>query len=240
VSLALEFKSEVVLAAQLVMRHRAPRLAALLVLSVICLALVRTDGDAGGSRIALLNGGVVAAVAASRPLAPGPALACAYRVAASWWLVPAGRLVGTLIVTLPIAGASALVLTQEATSPATLPLGLVTVVYAAALASLILAVTPILGSSFAAALGFLTAWFGTAPPSAVHIALQKWPAIQGAGVLVWNALPLNWRAVRWLREAREVDVLLLLAWSCVGIAGAAWTISAAYRSHRPPDGTPTA
>lgn len=238
-STALAFKSEVVLAAQLVMRHRAPRLAALLALLVVCLALLRSDGGGGSARTVLLIGGVVVAVGGSRPLAPGPALAGAYRVAAPGWLVPLGRLVGTLIVTLPVIAVGAVGLSHLAPDVPTGQLAVAVTVYCSAVASLMLAVTPVVGSSLAAVLGFSAAWVGIAPPTVIHAALQKWPAVQGPSVLVWNVMPFGWRAVRWMRDGNHADLVLLLAWSCLGLAVAAWAVSAAYRAQRPPDGAST-
>jgi hypothetical protein len=226
----LAFKSEVVLAAQLVTRHRAPRLAALL--AVIIVALSRLGGEAAssGQRTLLLISGIVASVAGSRLLTPGAALACAYRVAAPWWLVPAGRLVGALIVTLPVVAVGCLVTAPS--SPIPLEVGLGLVGYHAAVTAATLAVTPVLGGSAAAVLGFLAVWLGMASPAVVQGALDGWPVLQGPVVLLWNTLPLSWRAARWMQRGGEIDILFLLAWAVAGVAVAAWTARVAHRSRR--------
>jgi len=68
----LAAKAEVVFGLQLVTRHRAPRLAALLGLGVAALAAVSAPSPERTARVVLLVGGTLAAVAASRLLSPGP------------------------------------------------------------------------------------------------------------------------------------------------------------------------
>jgi hypothetical protein len=228
-----------VLAASLVMRHRAPRLAALLALTVIALALLQTGGESDGfgePAMVLLIAGTVAAVAGSRPLAPGAALASAYRAAAPWWMVPSGRLAGTLVLVLPMVAIAVMTLGPRVGATESLSLGVVAFLFSATVVAGMLVVTPILGSSVGASVGFLAVWLGTAPPSVVDAALARWPVARGTAVLVWNVLPLNWRAVRWVREGTWSDLLHLAVWLAAGLAAAAWAVTAAYRSQRPAEG----
>ncbi|MBI2616239.1 MAG: hypothetical protein HYW52_11315, partial [Gemmatimonadetes bacterium] len=98
----LAAKAEVVFGLQLVTRHRAPRLAALLGLGVAALAAASEPSPERVARVVLLVAGTLAAVSASRLLSPGPALAAARMVVAPWWLVPTGRLAGALCVLGPV------------------------------------------------------------------------------------------------------------------------------------------
>src|SRR3990172_2448329 len=68
----LAAKAEVVFGLQLVTRHRAPRLAALLGLGVAALAAVSAPSPERTARVVLLVGGTLAAVAAPRLPSPGP------------------------------------------------------------------------------------------------------------------------------------------------------------------------
>jgi hypothetical protein len=105
--------------------------------------------------------------------------------------------------------------------------------------SVTLAITPVVGASSAAVLGFLTAWFGIATPSTMQALLEKWPVFQGPAVLLWNTLPLHWRAASWIRDGCGIDILVLGVWTVAGMVGAAWTVAATHRSHRPPRGLAT-
>lgn len=235
VPLALAVKAEVVMGAHLVLRHRAPRLATLLALLVVVLAVLRDVGDTSGTGQAgtvFVIGGTLAAVGASRLLAPGAALAGARRVAALWWLVPTGRLIGALLVIAPIAGIAALTLGPHESGPGTIRLALIGTVYTAAMASVILACAPALGASAAAAVGLSAAWIGGLPPSAILNALDRWPLAQRPLGILWNLLPLNWRAVRWLQDGLLADGFVLLSWIALGILAAAWiTTASAHRSN---------
>ena len=198
----LAAKAEIVLGALLVIRHRTPRLTALLVLAVVASGFLTRGGPGGPAHsrwVVFVVAGSLVAVSASRLLAPGAALAAGYRVAASWWLVPSARLVGALFVTFPLVAGAALVLGQPVGAEFSAgDLISVTGLYAATLAALVLALTPAVGASAAAAIGFMAAWFGMLPPSAVSNAFERWPIVQRALVLAWNSLPLGWRAMRWL------------------------------------------
>lgn len=237
----LALQAEVVIGVLLVLRHRTLLLAGLLVLILLVSHMIaQSDGAATGSAVwvTLVVAGSLVAVAASRLLAPGANLAAAYRVAAAWWLVPAGRLVGGLAVTLPGVFAVALVVgATSVTAWQLVQLGLLTAGYAASAGALIMAVTPVVGASAAAALGFAVAWFGTVPPSGVSILLERWPLLQGPLVLLWNTLPLSWRAIRWLDRGGLVDPLVIVAWLPLAVATAAWTMTVCYRSQHPRPGS---
>jgi len=230
----LAAKAEIVLGALLVIRHRTPRLTALLVLAVVASGFLTRGGSgspANSPWVVFVVAGSLVAVSASRLLAPGAALAAGYRVAASWWLVPSARLVGALFVTFPLVAGAALVLGQPVGAGFSAgELISVTGLYAATLAALVLALTPAVGASAAAAIGFMAAWFGMLPPSAVSNAFERWPIVQRALVLAWNSLPLGWRATRWLERGTHGDGFLLFGWLLVGLATAAWAITWALRS----------
>ncbi len=237
-AMILATKAEAVLASQLVLRHRTPRLTGFLVLVVAALWFVRSREGAAvlpDARTVLLIAGTLGAVAASRLVAPGGALTCAYRVAGQWWMVPVGRTIGSLLVTLPLVGVAVLVLGAPASSLSGLcTLAMAALAYTAVTTSCVLACTPLLGSSIAATLGLVATWLGSLPPSAVHVALAKWPVVQGPVVLLWNLLPLNWRAARLFAQPGYSDSMVLLIWLLLGVGSAAWAIGAAHRAHRPP------
>ena len=236
----LGLQAEVAIGVLLVLRHRTLLLAGLLVLVVLVSHMIaRSGGAATGSAVwvSQVVAGSLVAVAASRLLAPGANLAAAYRVAAAWWLVPTGRLVGGLAVTLPAVVAVAFVVGgTSVTALQLVRLGLVTAGCAASAGALIMAVTPVVGASAAAALGFAGAWFGTVPPSGVSTLLERWPLLHGPLVLLWNTLPLGWRAIRWLDRGGLADPLVIVVWLPLAVAAAAWTMTVCYRSQHPPPG----
>src|SRR5258708_10382776 len=95
----LGFKAEVVLALQLITRHRAPRLALLLAGTVVVLLL--TEGAGPGSlevrrRTVALIGGALFAVFSSRLVVRGGPLSSIRRPGAPGGLVGAGRPTGLL------------------------------------------------------------------------------------------------------------------------------------------------
>jgi hypothetical protein len=115
-------------------------------------------------------------------------------------------------------------------------LGVVTACYVASGAALVMAVTPVMGASGAAAAGFIFAWFGTVPPSGVSAMVERWPLVQGPMVLIWNTLPLGWRAIRWFEHANSADPALIAVWFPVAVCAAAWTMTVCYRSQHPHPG----
>lgn len=229
----LTAKAEVVFGVQLVTRHRAPRLAALLALGIAGLAAASEPSPERVARVVLLVAGMLAVVAASRLLSPGPALAAARMVVAPWWLVPTGRLVGALCVVGPMTVGMALGLASA--SPQGAPvLGPVAVAlaYAVCVAACTMAVAPFWGASAAASVGFLGVWFGAAPPSALAALFAGWLPLQRVVIWLWNVLPLPWRASRWLASGGWADLLLLGAWTLMGLGVAAMHLAGTRRPRR--------
>ena len=229
----LAAKAEVVFGLQLVTRHRAPRLAALLGLGVAALAAVSAPSPERTARVVLLVGGTLAAVAASRLLSPGPALAAARMVVAPWWLVPTGRLVGVLCVVGPLTVGVGLALASA--SPQGAPILAPTAVavgFAVCVASCTMAMASWWGASAAASVGFLAVWFGGVPPSVVGALLAGWLPLQRIVTWLWNVLPLPWRAARWLASGGWEDGLLLGAWTLLGLGVAAMHLAGPRRPRR--------
>ncbi|HWP36173.1 MAG TPA: hypothetical protein VNL18_01345 [Gemmatimonadales bacterium] len=231
-SAALAFKADVVLGAQLVSRHRAPRLAALLALALL-VATVADRPTPAATRVPLacVVVGVLTAVGASRVFAPGGALAAARAAAGHWWIAPAGRLLGALAVIMPIglAGASLLVV-PGIPSSAVPRLSGILLLYGAVTAAFTAAWTPLVGSSVAAATGLITAWVGAVSPSGLLALLNAWPIVARPLVSLWNVLPLPWRAIRWFERGGPEDIALLCAWLAVAFLGAAWSVNRFYRT----------
>lgn len=235
-SVPLKLKAEAVLAVQLVSRHRATRLAVLLVLLLIAAVAAGEAASAGGRiRVVLVAAGTLGAVAGSRLLAPGGALAAARMSAADWWLAPTGRLLGAVCIVAPVGfvGVVAL-LAPRAPLTAHLATGAVTGVYALAVLATTAALAPAWGASAAAALGFFGAWLGPVPPSDVYALFAPVPLLQHPLVLGWNVLPLPWRAARWIEDGTAGDGLLLIGWIALGILAATWSTSRYYRAERDP------
>lgn len=233
-SVALALKADVVLGAQLVSRHRAPRLAALLVLSLLVAAAGHRPAP-GAVRVpmACVVVGILAAVGASRLFAPGGAVAAARAGAGKWWIAPVGRLLGGLAVVLPLglAGAALLALPGAGTDAMPRLSGILSL-YGAATAAVTAAAAPLIGSSAAAAIGLTTAWVGALPPSGLATMLAGWPVIARPLVSLWNVLPLPWRAIRWFERGGPGDLMLLAAWVVVAVLATAWSVNRFYRLAR--------
>ncbi|UCF41403.1 MAG: hypothetical protein JSW43_03475 [Gemmatimonadota bacterium] len=217
----LALKGEAVLGAQLVVRHRAVRLTALLSLAILVLALAQ--GGPGSPHTLFGVGGCLSAVAGSRLLAPGAALAAARRAAGPWWLAPAGRLAGLLLLLAPVlaVGAAALI-PSSGGEAAFVPLALAALLQAGALGALTLALAPAVGASASGMLGLTWALLGGLRPSEMLQLLAGWPYAQRVAVTAWNLLPLSWRAARWLRDGTPLDLVLLGSWVVAGTALGAW------------------
>ncbi|MBI4419762.1 MAG: hypothetical protein HY560_02980 [Gemmatimonadetes bacterium] len=225
---ALALKSEIMFGLQLVTRHRAPRLAGLLAASVTVLLLTGGASEAAlpaRQRALLWLAGILAGVAGSRLLSHGGPLAAARRVASPWLLVPAGRLLGFVTVAGPLFGATSGILigSRWGIGPAGLT-AVAMIVQAAATAALVMALSPAIGASGAAGLGLVAAFFGGLAPSSIAAALATWPVARGPAVMLWNTLPLPWRALRWLAEGTGSDPAFLALWVLAGLAASAWTI----------------
>ena len=225
-------KADIVLGAQLVSRHRSPRLAAVLVLAL----LVAAGGyhpapNSARVPMAVVAVGVLAAVAASRLFAPGGALAANRAAAARWWVAPVGRLTGALLLVLPLglAGTAFLVLPGAGLAHLIrVSIGLL--VYVTALAAGTAAITPLVGSSPAAVIGLASAWFGVIAPSALGTLLGGWPFVARPLVALWNVLPLPWRLMRWIGNGTVADPGMLALWIVVGITVLAWSPGRFYRT----------
>lgn len=205
----------------LVVRHRAVRLAGMLALLIMVLAVVQ--GVGASPHTLFVVGGCLAAVACSRLLAPGAAVAAARRTAGPWWLAPAGRLAGVVLLLAPVlaVGAAALAASGSEGTPF-VALGIAALLQAAALGALTLALTPAFGASAAGMVGLLAALLGGLRPSEVLGLFAGWPYAQRVAVTAWNLMPLGWRAARWLHEGVVLDLLVLAGWVVAGVALAAW------------------
>ncbi len=229
----LAAKGELVFAVQLVTRHRAPRLAALLGLGVAALAAASEPSPDRVARVVLLVAGMLAAVSASRLLSPGPALAAARMVVAPWWLVPIGRLTGALCVLGPVTVGLTVVLAAASPQGArVLAPAAVALVYAVCVGACTMAIAPFWGASAAASVGFLGVWFGVAPPSAMASLFAGWLPLQRVVIWLWNVLPLPWRAIRWLDSAGLGDPLVLTAWTLIGLGVASLPLAGPRRPQR--------
>lgn len=227
----MAFKADIVLGAQLVSRHRAPRLAALLVLALLVAAAGDRPAPASARvPLACVVVGILATVGASRLLAPGGALAAARAAAGRWWIAPAGRLLGALAVIMPLGLAGAALLALPGAAAGAMPrLSAMLLLYGAASAAVTAACAPLMGSSVAATLGLLTAWAGVVPPSGLLALLSGWPIVARPLVSLWNVLPLPWRVVRWFERGGPEDPALLGAWLVVAFLAAAWSVNRFYR-----------
>ncbi len=164
----LAFKAEVVLAILLVVRHRAPRLAVVLVLSLVLLVAQRNGHGAASQvsmgHIVVLIGATLATIGGSRLFAPGGPLCAARRVGARWWLPPLGRLVGLLCLIVPtVFAVSAVLVSPQGLGRASWT-AVVASTYAACLGALTLAVTPAWGPPPRAALASWELGSGAFPP----------------------------------------------------------------------------
>lgn len=217
----LTLKAEVVLGGLLVGRDRTFRLSLILVLALLLLAGASAGGVASTHTL-LVAAGTLGAVAGARLLAPGPALESVRRAAAVWWVPPVGHLAGSALFLAPVVGAAVLALVRPAENwVGAARCGVLAWGYGLTWASCSLALAPILGASPAAALGVLAVWLGGMPPSAVHELLRGAAVLQSPAVLLWNVLPLGWRAHRAL-SGNVMDAAVLATWVLAGIGMAAW------------------
>ena len=231
-SLRLALKAEAVLGLQLVTRHRAPRLAAGLGLALAATAAVSRSGPPGAGLV-LLIGSTVAVVGGSRLLAGGAAWGAARMVAARWWVVPMGRLVGALTAVAPFALGVAAAMAGSHGETGLWRMAWVTCVYSAVLVACTMALSPSLGASAAATLGCAVVWLGGVPPSALSALLAPWPLARQGAMWVWHVLPLPWRALRWLAGGPTADPLLLTVWLVAGVALAGRQLAVPRRKKRP-------
>lgn len=204
-------KAEIILAIQLVTRHRAFRMTA-----ALCgLALL-------GNRVAAARplesawavAGALGAVAGSRVLSRGAALASA-RLAAAPFRSVAGRFIGVMAVIAPLTAVGAAV----AGTP--MPLGVsrevgVGVGYAAVLTAVAMGGTGMVGASSAATFGVFAAWVGQLPPGAWS---EQLGAAGGLALGAWSALPMAWRVAA-AASGDPASFRVLAAWGMLGLGGA--------------------
>ncbi|MGD2136508.1 MAG: hypothetical protein PVF27_10120 [Gemmatimonadales bacterium] len=229
---AIAVKAEAVFGVFVTLRHRTVKLVLLLAAAVALLATV-SGGEASDPTTVLVIAASLGAVAGPRVLAPGSALDAARRAAGPWWLHPAGRLVGVAVLVVPVSfGAGALLGGDGGEWPTWSRLGVAAAGAALALGSVTMALAPLLGATAAGTVGLVLAWFGGVPPSGMAAVFGGWPWLARPVTLAWNALPLGWRAARWLQRGGAGDPLLLGCWIALGVALAAWAAGRWYRRDR--------
>jgi hypothetical protein len=230
VPMLLAAKGEMVIGALLVVRHRAVRLAMVLATTVVLLVVLQGAGQTSAayqSGSIFLISGSLAAVAGSRLMAPGAALAASRQAATVWWLVPTGRLIGALGVVLPVVTASAIASGMVSSGSLHLSVAVAVATYSAAVTSSVLALSPVVGASLAAAIGFVSVWVGFVPPRALDELLAGLPVARYTLVPLWHVLPFQWRAARLLNSCLSFDALLLIGWTVAGVVTAGWMTSVA-------------
>ena len=220
----MAFKAEAVFGVHLVVRHRAPRLAAALALAAGVSAGVGGVGTdpTTACRILLLLMGCTTAVCASRVLAAGPPLASARHVAVVSWLPVLGRFAGVMVLVAGGAGVLSLGLFRGAAPGIAARAFAGGALHAAATAALVLAVTPRIGAVAAAAVGVVVTVAGSATPGQLDafFAAAESPPLRAVTV-PWLVLPVPWRAVAWFAHGSVADLGVLLTW----LAGGLWVAS---------------
>ena len=208
----------------LAVRHGSVRLTAGAAASVIAVGLISGGGGApvSGMSWATIVAGSLAAVAGSRLMAPGPAVAAAWRSGSAWWLPAGGRLLGAAILLAPTVAVTVAALSGRAPDWHVALAACAVWVYATAVASVAMALAPMLGSSVSGAVALLGVWFGGIPPSGMYEAFSTWTYVQRPLVLMWNVLPLGWRAGRWIEQGPVPDGFVIGSWILLGVGVAAW------------------
>lgn len=212
-----------------VVRQRAWRLAVLLALLGVA---------AAGARGALTNGlvlmaaGMLGAVAGPPLLARGPMLSLQRRCAAAWWITPLGRALGAVAAVAPAIACALAVLLLGRTGADVVVAGASALVFACACIACGMALGTAVGESAAGAIGFMAVWIGSLPPSAMHELLGGVPYLQRPVVILWNTLPLAWRA-RAVLAGSLPSHLLLLAWTALAVVLAAWVAGYVFRDAEP-------
>lgn len=179
------FKAEMVLAAQVSLRHRSPRIAIACAATVIVIAvLAREPGRALGVEAGAVS--AVAAILGSRVLARGGPVECAAFVSGSVQRLVWGRFAGLVPVVMTAAWA-ANVLAGHAPFGRTFVLNSMC---ALAVGATTMALTPLLRASGAAAMGVVFAVGGSSP---VEAARAMFSDHGDAMATLWLLLPLPWR-----------------------------------------------
>jgi len=221
-SVLLGAKAEVVLGFLLLVRHRTVRLVCAVTLALAALSLLPNLGLTSGKHqpeTMLFVAGSLAAVAGSRLLAPGGALAASRQVAERCWLAPLGRLVGALFLVVPVVSIVAFSLNAVEYGP--VRMSIVTAVYVAAVASGAMALAPAMGATAATVAAMIVVWSGVVPASDLHRMLVNWPLLHRALVGSWYLFPLHWRACRLLDTGNLLDALVLSGWIVIAVTVAA-------------------
>jgi hypothetical protein len=229
VPLLLGAKAEVVIGTLLVVRNRAVRIACGLALTTgVLLSVQEAERIPCAHRPATVSliAGTLAAVAGSRLLAPGAALAASRHVATRWWLVPFGRLVGALLVVLPVVTVTVFALGLAEVEPFQFSMALT--IYSAAVASLAFSFAPVVGSSAAVVATLVTVWIGALPTSAVQATVGKWPLLQHVLALLWKVFPLHWRVEQILTTRSSADMFVLIGWIVFGVVFSGWATAAVW------------
>jgi hypothetical protein len=225
----LAFKAEVVLASLLVVRHRAPRFALLFAGAILAILVLDDSPDALVVRrngLALIAG-LLAAVSSARVLARGGALASVRGLPSPAHVSPAGRLTGVVVfVVLPLTAASLLLVAPRWGVAETCRFLLSASLPAAALASILMALTPLTGATTATVSGIIASVLGGIPPADIVSALSSWPFIRGVAMAAWDVLPLAWRTGQWLDHGGSWHLVLMGAWIVAGVALSPLTIRA--------------
>jgi hypothetical protein len=213
VSMAL--KAEAILALRLASRHRAPRVALLLAVGAIIFVLARPKPPPPSQTEAVLQliAGSLSAVAASRPLAAGPARASARWVVGSQWLVPVGRAIGVLLAVSGCTLAAALGLFAHAGISRAAQAVPAAMACAACVAAVTLAVASRIGAMAGTVTGLLLTWLlvsGLTGPVALSGIAARTPGLavtraalrtHGGPALVWLVLGLG--LAIWARAGRR-------------------------------------
>jgi hypothetical protein len=212
-------KAEVGFAAIAVLRHRSARLVSLLAVVTLGLMVWQDAGtdvvpDRHEAGWVLMS--VIAVVWFPRVLAPGGALEAARIVGARWWIAPAGRAFGVVCLMVPVV----IILGYTAGSAAWSSSELVRffvggLSLAGTLGLLCMAVTPFIGSSASASIGFLLAMAGGVTPEAFELVLTGWA--RTFVTFVWHVLPLQWRAEDWLGGGDRVFLAVSGTWNALSV-----------------------
>lgn len=226
VSILLAAKAEIVLGALLVMRHRVVRVVAVLALVTVLVSSVQyrdpiplTDHLSGTT---FIIAGALAAVAGSRALAPGPALAASRHVAAQWWLIPYGRLAGTLLLLLPAVNVAAFCLRAgTAGSSATL---MAVTVYSTSIAALVLSIAPAIGGSAASLAGLFTVLLGSISNLGIEPAVVDRSFLSAVFHASTKIFPTPVMAANLVGAQGVVELLVLVGWVGGGVLAAGWAI----------------
>jgi len=210
------------LALRLATQDRATRLAGLLVALGCSVPLLGEPASVEArQRTAIIGAALLAAVSGACVLARGAPLWSARRAAGPWLAPGIGRLAAVALIAGLAALAEAAVLfggspARAAAVAASALLG------AGALGAATMPLGAVLGSSGAAGVGAVAALGGSIPPSAIATLLAPWPLVRTPVVLVWNVLPLPWRAQAMLTGNAASHGVWLCLWWAAGVLLAGW------------------